>query len=63
QDQLRLFAPFERVGTMKSPDSTGLGLAIVARLVERLQGNIYLASQPEEGSTFTVIFPIELQED
>ncbi|MGG6264624.1 ATP-binding protein [Leptolyngbya sp. AN03gr2] len=63
QDQLRLFAPFERVGTMKSPDSTGLGLAIVARLVERLQGNIYLASQPQEGSTFTAIFPIEIQED
>lgn len=63
QDQLRLFAPFERVGTMKSPDSTGLGLAIVARLVELLQGNIYLASQPQEGSTFTTIFPREFQED
>lgn len=63
QDQLRLFTPFERVGTMKSPDSTGLGLAIVARLVERLQGNIYLASQPQEGSTFTVIFPLEIQGD
>ncbi|GAP94371.1 sensor histidine kinase [Leptolyngbya sp. NIES-2104] len=62
QDQLRLFAPFERVGTMKSPDSTGLGLAIVARLVELLQGNIYLASQPKEGSTFTAIFPREFQE-
>lgn len=61
QDQLRLFAPFERVGTMKSPDSTGLGLAIVARLVEVLQGNIYLASQPQQGSTFTVIFPYEIQ--
>jgi signal transduction histidine kinase len=63
EDQLRLFAPFERVGTMKSPDSTGLGLAIVARLVEVLQGNIYLASQPQEGSTFTVIFPCEIQEN
>lgn len=59
-DQLRLFEPFERVGTMRSPDSTGLGLAIVARLVELLQGNIYLTSQPQEGSTFTVIFPREI---
>ena len=60
-DQLRLFVPFERAGTIRSPDSTGLGLAIVARLVELLHGNIYLASQPEEGSTFTAIFPLEIE--
>ncbi len=60
-DQARLFEPFERVGSIKSPDSTGLGLAIVARLVKLLQGNIYLTSQPQAGSTFTVIFPIEIE--
>jgi signal transduction histidine kinase len=60
EDQMRLFVPFERIGSVKSPDSTGLGLAIVARLVELLQGQIYLASQPDEGSTFTVILPLEI---
>lgn len=60
EDQLRLFVPFEQVGSFKSPDSTGLGLAIVARLVELLQGQIYLSSQLDEGSTFTVILPIEI---
>lgn len=60
EDQLRLFVPFEQVGSCKSPDSTGLGLAIVARLVELLQGQIYLSSQLDEGSTFTVILPIEI---
>ena len=59
-DQLRLFEPFERVGKIRSPDSTGLGLTIVSRLVELLQGNIYLASQPQEGTTFTVVFPREI---
>ena len=60
-DQMRLFEPFERVGAVKLPDSTGLGLAIVDRLVELLQGNIYLTSQPRKGSTFTVIFPLEIE--
>lgn len=59
-DQTRLFEPFERVGAVKLPDSTGLGLAIVDRLVELLQGNIYLTSQPQKGSTFTVILPLEI---
>lgn len=61
EDQLRLFVPFEQVGSFKSPDSTGLGLAIVARLVELLQGQIYLSSQLDEGSTFTVILPLEIE--
>ncbi len=63
EDQQRLFDPFaraERSELPPPPDSTGLGLAIVARLVELLQGNIYLSSQLKEGSTFVAIFPLEL---
>jgi signal transduction histidine kinase len=63
EDQLRLFNPFVRAELSEQPpppDSTGLGLAIVARLVELLNGRIYFTSQIKEGSTFMVIFPMEL---
>lgn len=64
EDQPRLFQPFERAhvsDSIRPPDSTGLGLAIVDRLVNLLQGRIYLASQVGEGTTFMVILPLEVR--
>ncbi len=63
-DQDRIFEPFFRVGSSEQsylPESTGLGLAIVSRLVKLLQGKIELVSQLGVGSTFTVIFPLEIK--
>jgi hypothetical protein len=63
EDQDKIFEPYFR-GRKRgsySPDSTGLGLAIVSRLVQLLQGKIQLISQVGVGSTFTVIFPLEVK--
>lgn len=63
EDQARIFDPFFRVGSSEQSylaESTGLGLAIVSRLVKLLQGKIELVSEVGVGSTFTVIFPLEI---
>ena len=60
--QKQVFQPYYQVNVEDSysKGSTGLGLAIVAKLVQLLQGKIDLASKPDEGSTFTLTFPIIL---
>ena len=63
EDCDRIFQPYFRADNSLGsgiPDTTGLGLAIVARLVNLLQGKIELVSEVGVGSSFTVIFPLEL---
>ncbi len=56
-----IFQPFsrEKNTTISGISGTGLGMAIVKNLVELMNGNVYVESEPGKGSTFTVQIPFK----
>jgi signal transduction histidine kinase len=64
QEQQKVFERFYR-GSNNNPGSTGtgLGLAIVRELMVQHGGTVTLESQPGEGSTFALRFPIREPEE
>jgi signal transduction histidine kinase len=62
EDQKHIFEPYYRVGEIPNSETdqgTGLGLAVVSQLVNLMDGKILVSSRSGQGSTFTVIFPID----
>lgn len=58
-----LFDSFYRGSNTQKIPGTGLGLSIVKEFVEINQGQIFVDSTLEEGSTFTLTFPLEKKQN
>ena len=56
-EQTRLFTPFTRLNQAKI-EGHGLGLSVVQRIVQRLDGRVFLSSAVGAGSTFSFTLPI-----
>jgi signal transduction histidine kinase len=56
EHQSRIFDPFFTT----RPKGTGFGLSGVLRIIKNYNGKISLTSQPNEGTTFTVLLPLQL---
>lgn len=59
-DLQNLFQSFQRAKNVGNIAGTGLGLAIVKKCVDRHNGQIAVSSRVNEGTTFTVILPMDL---
>jgi signal transduction histidine kinase len=54
----RLFEPFNRLGREQAPTpGAGLGLVIARQLVQAMNGQLRVESQPGQGSCFTITLP------
>jgi PAS domain S-box-containing protein len=56
EEQARLFTPFTQLNRIRA-NGHGLGLSIVRRIVEKLEGQVGVVSQPGRGSVFTFTLP------
>jgi PAS domain S-box-containing protein len=61
--QVQIFGLFKKLHSNAVHKGTGLGLAIVKKIIQQLGGEITVASNLGEGSTFTISLPYTKEEE
>ncbi len=61
EHQPHVFDRFTRFNEEKQISGTGLGLAIVKNLIDTLNGEIKMTSQPEKGTIFNIKLPLKFE--
>ncbi|WP_238600745.1 ATP-binding protein, partial [Metasolibacillus meyeri] len=61
QDLEHIFNAFYQARKQSNKEGLGLGLSITKNIIEKLNGEIYVESVPEEGTTFTFTMPLVKQ--
>ncbi|WP_339105989.1 ATP-binding protein [Haloterrigena salinisoli] len=57
EQQEQIFEVFQRGHSRSEGNGTGIGLALCERIIERHGGDIWVESEPGEGSTFSFLLP------
>ena len=60
EDAERIFEPYERLARNGEPKGLGLGLYISRQLAQSHGGSLSVASEPGQGSTFSLTLPVNL---
>ena len=59
EDQTHIFEKFSQVGQVEHGGGSGIGLFLVKSLAEELGGAVAVASEPGQGSVFSVVIPLD----